>query len=200
MRPCKQPGVRRHPELGHSNRHISRTTSPSEEPPDSRPGPKRPPIRPESPRPSTRDRLASVTHLAVAGSGWDRENRDTLRRTSYQLRGLPGMDQSSVAESAEAGGESVCVDSFWLGPDFDLSSLRLRVLEGTPGGLLRIEVLADRGERPVPRHLPDGVGGTSPVRDDRVLDRIRADRRCSQLLRGCRLAAVELRVGPVRVW
>ncbi len=65
---------------------------------------------------------------------------------------------------------------------------------------LRIGVLDPRSERPVSRHLPDGFQRASDLRDDRVRDRVRADRRSAQLFRGLRLGTLVLRIGPAKSW
>jgi hypothetical protein len=120
--------------------------------------------------------------------------------TTYDFDPVPALDRPAVDAPTDPSTPPRYLEAVDERPSGHLSRLRQRLHRGTLGRLLRVALLGDSRERPISRPVPDGIVGTSNLRDDRVRDSVRADRRSAQLLRCCRLAAVGLRIGPSRVW
>lgn len=138
--------------------------------------------------------------VVVPRSNWDLQIADAIRRAPDYIDPLSALDYALVDPSAE-GSEPIGLVADWERANADLPDLWAGVCRREASRLLRIALLGDRDERPVPRHLPDGLIGTSPLCHDRIHDGVPADRRRAQLLRSIRLATLGLRVGgPVRYW
>lgn len=149
----------------------------------------------------TRYSVGTPADVVLAERRWYRAFVDDSARRRLPLAGLSPLDRGPLesqtdpciqvgASTADVSDASV---DWRIGSVGHLPGLRLSLLCGTQCGSLRIRLLAPCRERPVPRVVPNGLCGASKVRHDRLLDRIRADRRGAQLLHGFRLGSLGVR-------
>ena len=177
------------------NRHLTLVTPAAPEPHSGRDQP--------GAGAEARDRLPPPQDLVVSGqSGHCSYTIRTRGTTDFELV-VPHLDQQPVAAKALGGTTARQAELNLQRANDHLPRLRLGLQRSDKRRSLRERFLHPRGQRPVPRHLPDGELGTSEVRDDRLLDCVPADRGGAQLLRGGWLGSLGLRLsapGPTRYW
>lgn len=180
--------------MAHSDRHLNLV------PPAASENAGRGADDPAGPSAPPRDQLPPAQNVVVSGqSGSCSYTISTHGTTDFELV-VSGMDQSPLAEAAAAS-EKAILAALGERSQSHLSSVRFGLWGSDRGRALRERIQNTGAERPVPRHLPDGLEGTSYIRDHRVHDGLSADRRRPQLLRRRWLGTLGLRLGgPWRVW
>ncbi len=122
-----------------------------------------------------RDRLEQEKNLALAGHRARPPFADYPWGTTDPFGRLSAVGRAAM-EQAEAGGVQAGAPPSRLelvgqrAVDYLLGLWAGGLFDGDCRGEVRVGVQDDRGERPVPRHLPDGLERTRDLRDDRVRD------------------------------
>ena len=127
--------------------------------------------------------------MAAAGSSGSLAYTHTACGATHNVAPVPALGEQPVASPAE-GGVTTTAIALRKRPEPDLPRLRCELLDGSTRRSARVGFLHLRGERPVPRDLPDGLPRTTAVRDNRILDGVAADRRRAQLFHGQRLESL----------